>query len=659
MPDLVSLANPIRLSALILGRLFFWNSLTTHPIDIALRIMIDKYLHTLEYTKILDQLEPFAAFSASKDLVQNLKPSPDFNEVTLWQTETAQARHLLTLKPGLGVGGAKDVRPFIAQADRAIPLMPQNLLSIQRVLVIARDLHRTITKLEDQFPLLADIAYRLTENSGLINQISLCIDDAGEVRDSASPELARIRRDINIAHNRLMERLRRLVASERYQQYLQENIITQRDGRYVVPLKADFKGRIRGVVHGQSGSGATLFVEPMAVVELNNQWRQLQSEEDEEITRILLALSGEVANQGEFIATTVQALAELDLILAKARYAESIKAIQPTLLEWADYDSEQNTRLVLKSARHPLLEVEHVVPITLSLTQAASLLIITGPNTGGKTVTLKTVGLFAMMTQAGLPLPAQEAQQVVFDGIYADIGDEQSLEQSLSTFSSHMTNIVTILDNCTDQSLVIFDELGAGTDPLEGAALAQAILKRLLNQKTTTFVATHFAELKAFAYTTPGVTNASMEFDLETLSPTYRLQMGLPGSSNAFIIASRLGLSNTVVETAQSLLSTDSQATENMLAQIGEELKTAQYERLRLEEERAEAEYDRKKANEARQTVTVEKERILEETRQTAEKELTATQAEIRRLKQEALRAITAIKAQAEQKKIAFTNGPN
>lgn len=614
--------------------------------------MLEKYLTTLEFTKVLENLGSFAAFSASRQLVDDLKPSPYFTEVNTWQAETSEARSLLSVKADLSVGGASDIRPLIARANRAMTLVPQDFLAIRKTLIVARELNRTITRLEDQFPLLAGIAYCLEENTGLVNRISQCIDDAGEVKDSASPELARIRRQIEIVHNRLLERMRRYLTSEQYRQYLQENIITQRDGRYVVPLKADFKGRIRGVVHGQSGSGATLFVEPMPVVELNNEWRQLQSEEDEEIHRILLALTLEVSEQGQFIAATVQALAELDFAFAKARYAEHIRATAPALIDWPD-DAMQSPkhRLILQSARHPLLDPEEVIPIDLVMGEKESMLVITGPNTGGKTVSLKTVGLLALMTQSGLHLPTdKEASMLVFDGIYADIGDEQSLEQSLSTFSSHMTNIVTILEHSTDQSLVIFDELGAGTDPLEGEALARSILNHLLKRQVTTLVATHFAELKGFAYLTQGVVNASMEFNLETLSPTYRLLMGVPGSSNAFIIAARLGLSETIVEAAKNAMNQEAKETESILGQIKQELKDARLERLRLGEERAEAEYDRKKAGQALARIEADRQKILAEVRQQMQTEIDDLRQEVRHIKEKANKVVATAATRGSRK---------
>lgn len=610
--------------------------------------MIEKYLHTLEYPKILDHLARYAMFSASKALVQTLKPSPYYSEALVLQAETTEARHLLSVKPDVGIGGARDVRPLLGQARRGMLLSTNELLTISRTIIAARELRRKITRLESNYPRLADIAYRLEDIPGLVNEISQCLDESGKVKNNASNKLAQIRREIDIAHGRLMDKMRRLVASEKYRQYLQEGFITQRDGRYVLPLKAEYKGRVKGIVHDQSTSGATIFVEPMAVVDINNKWKQLQIEEEQEVKRILAALTDMVGEHSKFIAATIVALANLDLIFAKARYAEAIEATAPQLEDWSD--TTPQPIIHLKKARHPLLNPKTVVPIDLVPHSETTMVVITGPNTGGKTVSLKTIGLLTMMAQAGLHIPAEDGAKLnVFDNIFADIGDEQSLEQSLSTFSAHMTNIVTILENCTDHSLVIFDELGAGTDPIEGAALALSILNHLLKQTVNTLVATHYAELKAFAYTTPHVANASMAFNLETLSPTYKLQLGLPGNSNAFEIARRLGLSETILQQAQGLVGDEAKETEMMLAQIKADLDAAHIERLRLEEERAEAEYYRAKEEEKLATIDTERHKILTEAKEEASKLLEKTRIDLKRLKRQTKKAISKAVQQATE----------
>ncbi len=534
--------------------------------------MIDeKHLKTLEFPQILSRLAQHITFSAGRDLALALEPSSVFAEVQQRLQETREARHLLDAGGGVPLGGAHDVRPLAQTATRGAVLQPADLLDIHSTLRVGRRAHRTMTRLQSKVPLLADIAARIEPCEGLLDEIARCISDQGEVVDHASPKLARIRREMRTAHGRLQEKLNRIITSPRYAPYLQEALLTQRGGRYVVPIKADFRGRIPGIVHDTSASGATLFIEPLAVVEMGNRWRQLQLEEEKEVERILAELSAHVADLADELAWTVEALAELDLALAKARYANALDATEPSVSPFKGHQGPEHpgSALDLRQARHPLLDPEQAVPIDAYLGDDYFALVITGPNTGGKTVTLKTVGLMAAMAQSGLHLPVAEASSLpVFEGIYADIGDEQSIEQSLSTFSSHLTNIVDILNRADGRSLVLLDELGAGTDPVEGSALARAILSHLLARRITTLVATHYSELKAFAHTTPGVENASVEFDLETLSPTYRLQIGLPGRSNAFAITERLGLAPDIVQAARALVSPEELETESLLTEI-------------------------------------------------------------------------------------------
>jgi DNA mismatch repair protein MutS2 len=509
------------------------------------------------------------------------------------------------------------------------------LQEIRQTLIAARDLKRSISRLAEQYPRLADMAQRIEECPGVVNEIGQAIDERGEVKDSASPTLGRIRRDIEITHGRLMEKLNRLVASSQNQHYLQEPLVTQREGRYVVPLKAEFKGKIRGLIHDQSASGATLFIEPLATVDLNNQWRQLQLDEADEIRRILIALADLVREHGRFISHTVVALADLDLAFAKAKYALALGATMPLLAELSQSGPQPTFKLL--AARHPLLDPDTVVPIDLVLPDGVRMLVITGPNTGGKTVSLKTVGLLAAMAQAGLWIPAAEGSSLpIFNHILADIGDEQSIEQSLSTFSGHLTNIVQILATCDPGSLLIFDELGAGTDPIEGSALARSILTHLLEQGVTTFVATHFSELKAFAHTTPGVVNASMQFDLETLAPTYHLEIGLPGASNAFAIAQRLGLPPAIIERAGGLVGEDAQKVEAMLAQIRAEVETAHQVRRQAEAERSQAEAVTAELKRRLAEIDQERQDILSSVRADARAEIKAVREEIRVLQEQA-----------------------
>jgi DNA mismatch repair protein MutS2 len=618
--------------------------------------MQQKHLNTLEFPKILERLAQYTMFSASEALALALQPTPYLTEAQAWQEETTEADQLLAVKPNVGIGGARDVRPLVERVRRGAVLSTQELLETRQTLIAARTLKRTITRLAIDYPRLADITERIEECTGLVNEIGQAIDEHGDVKSSASADLARIRRGLDTAHARLMEKLNRVVASSQYSHYLQEALITQREGRYVIPLKAEFKGKIQGVIHDQSASGATLFIEPIATVELNNKWRQLQLAEAEEIHKILAGLSALVSDQGRFIKHTVVALAELDLALAKAKYAQAIDAVEPVLFSLKEKQKRKKAKnqrigedtssaspqpdsptFNLFAARHPLLDPKTVVPIDVTLSEDTWMLVITGPNTGGKTVSLKTVGLLAAMAQAGLRIPAEEGSILpVFNHILADIGDEQSIEQSLSTFSAHMTNIVQILNQCDQNSLVVLDELGAGTDPIEGSALARSILSHLLEQRITTFVATHFSELKAYAHTTPGVTNASLEFDLETLAPTFHLRIGLPGASNAFAIAQRLGLSQDIINQAQGLIGEEAQQVEAMLAEIKAQTEAARHAHQLAEAEREEGEEYTKRLQRQLAEIDTERREILNAARADARREIKAVREKIRSLKEQA-----------------------
>jgi DNA mismatch repair protein MutS2 len=599
--------------------------------------MDKKHLNTLEFGQILSRLAQHTTFSASRQQALALEPSPLLVQVRHRLQETREARYVLDAHGGLGLGGAHDVRPLVGNAQRGAVLQPADLLDILSTLRVGQRVRRTTARWQSAIPLLADTAARIEPCEALAAEIDRCLSDQGEVVDHASQKLARLRREMRAVHGRLLEKLNRLIAHPQNASFLQEALITQRAGRYVVPIKAEFKGRIPGIVHDTSGSGATLFVEPLSAVDMGNQWRQLVTEERQEVERILAELSGRVAEMAEELAWTVQALAELDLAMAKAHYANLLDATEPVMVPFARRAAGQQhpgSVLDLRQARHPLLDPQRVVPIDAYLRDDFFCLVITGPNTGGKTVTLKTVGLMAAMAQAGLHLPVAEGSALsVFDGIYADIGDEQSIEQSLSTFSSHLTNIVHILDQADDRCLVLLDELGAGTDPVEGSALARAILSHLLARGITTLVATHYSELKAFAHTTPGVENASVEFDLETLSPTFRLQIGLPGRSNAFAIAERLGLASGIARTARALVSPEELETESLLAEIQQahrEALAARDEALLAQRRLAEQEHRL-----AARLAAIEAERatILGEARAQARRELAAIQAEIETLR--------------------------
>lgn len=482
----------------------------------------EKAIQTLELNKILAQVACLSAFAAGAELALELLPTTNLEEARIWQRETAEAVSLLDNKVNINLAGARDVRVAAINAVRGVVIDASGLLDVRHTLRRAGIIRRTLGKLKGQYPLLAEMVEEIEECQHLQDTIERAIDDNAEVRDTASPRLAIIRRDLKISFERLQSKLNRILTNKRNEPMLQEMIITQRSGRYVIPIKAEHKGKIPGIVHDSSSSGATLFIEPLETVELNNQWRELQIEEEKEIRRILAELTDAVGEQSEKIVRDVEILAYLDFTLAKAQYAYQTKAVQPQLVPFRPRQQGRHpgSTVLLRGARHPLL-THNAVPIDIEFDEETWVLVVTGPNTGGKTVALKTLGLMALMAQCGLHLPAEEARLSVFEGIFADIGDEQSIEQSLSTFSSHMTNVIAILRECDERSLVILDEMGAGTDPAEGSALARALLNRLLQRSVTTMVSTHHPELKIYAVETRGVRNASVEFDLETLAPTY------------------------------------------------------------------------------------------------------------------------------------------
>ena len=594
--------------------------------------MDSKSLHTLELPKILDRLAGYAAFSASKERARNLLPTTDLGEAVRRQTETTEARLLMSVNARVSVGGARDIRSSASNAAHGGVLEPLELLDIKGTLLSTRKLKRLFEKAESVYPTLAALARGLEPFDEVVEAISRALNDRGDVLDSASARLAEIRTDLRVEHDRLTGKLQRLIGDPKFSPMLQEPIITQRDGRFVIPLRAEFKGQLRAVVHDQSASGATLFVEPLDTVDLNNEIRELQLAERDELRRILAAISLLVGARSEGMANTVEALASLDLAFAKAHYAENLEAAEPILRDFrpGDEDLHPGTTLRLIGARHPLLEPADVVPIDLDLPDDTFALVITGPNTGGKTVSLKTAGLLVLMAQAGLHIPALSGSEMtVFESVQADIGDEQSIEQSLSTFSSHISNIIRILARADARSLVVLDELGAGTDPQEGAALARAILDVLLERRVTTLVATHYPELKAYAHNTDGVRNASVEFDLESLRPTFHLIIGLPGRSNALAIAERLGLDQALVERARKRLSPEDLKSESLLDEIHRQRDASRQARLEAEQalERAKAHQSDLSARLA--GIEEERRSILGEARKQAQTELEGIQEEI------------------------------
>jgi DNA mismatch repair protein MutS2 len=561
-------------------------------------------LRVLEFYKILNRVAAHCAFSGGEELTHSLLPSDDLRTVQEWMEQTREAALLLEQKSDIYFGGVTDVRPLAHKAERGSMLLPGELSEIRNTLLRARTLRNTLTRLDRQFPQLADIASAIEPCEHVIGEISRCINDRSEVADGASSELARIRSQLRIAQERLLSTLDRLVQGDDLRPYLQESIVTQRQGRYVIPVRAEHKGQVQGIVHDQSSSGATFFIEPLKVVEQNNAVRELQLEEDKEVRRILAELSDLVADEAVYIARNVQVLSQIDFTFAKAKYAYEIQATAPKVVQFhkpqtiATTDETNDGKeiqhpgsvLNFRQARHPLLDPKTVVPIDVYFGDEYYILVITGPNTGGKTVTLKTVGLLTAMAQAGLMIPVDEGSELsIFEGIYADIGDEQSIEQNLSTFSSHMTNIIHILEDADPSSLVLLDELGAGTDPDEGSALAMALLENLRDRGLTTVATTHYSDLKLYAHNTPGVRNASVEFDVETLSPTYELSIGLPGRSNALTIAQRLGLNPTIVEKAASIVRPEALEVDSLLEDVRRARQEAQQTALQARERERQA----------------------------------------------------------------------
>ena len=602
----------------------------------------EKSITTLELHKVLDRLAKYTNFSASEDLVYELYPTIDLEEAQTWQHETAEAREMFENGTNISLGGVRDVREIAISSQRGVVIEPSVLLDIRNTLRRGGTIRRTLGRMDNLYPLLAELVEDIEECKDLQDSIYGAIDDNGEVKDTASAKLAIIRRDLKIAFDRLQGKLNRLISSQSKQLYLQESIITMRSGRYVIPLKADYKGKIPGVIHDTSSSGATLFIEPLETVELNNRWRELQIEEEKEIRRILGELSRTVGENAENIVRTVDVLAYLDLVFAKSRYAEEINAIQPRLVGFkpkAAQPDHPGSNVYIKGARHPLLNTDNIVPIDIDYGEDTWVIVVTGPNTGGKTVSLKTLGLLTLMGQCGLHIPAEEATMSVFQGVFADIGDEQSIEQNLSTFSSHMTNTIEILHESDPASLVLLDEVGAGTDPAEGSALARAILTTLRDRGVTTMVTTHHPELKIYSVETPGVRNASVEFDLDTLAPTYRLIIGLPGRSNALAIATRLGLDEEIITLARGMVATEDLIADDLLDEINRTREQIREEQVKLVSEREQLETQNAELTARLDKIEDERRDVVNSARRHAEEELTDFRKDIKRLREEMRRA--------------------
>ena len=616
--------------------------------------MDEKSLQTLEFAKVLDRLAAYTAFSASTELAQSLKPASKLEEALTRQALTREAALLLDVKAEVGVGGAHDVRALTDRAARSGILTAQEVLDVKATLVSARELYRTFERKQEEYPNLSLIAQSLPPPPGLIESISRAISDRGDMLDSASPKLGTIRAQIKISHERLMTKLNHILNDPRNAAHLQEALITQRNGRYVIPMRSESRGHLRSIVHDQSSSGQTVFVEPLVTVELNNEWQEQQLAERDEERRILTELSDQIGTAKPVIDALVEALARLDLAFACAKYAWDIRATEPELLPFQKRrDKHPGSVIELRNARHPLLDPKKVVPIDMLLDERTYSLIITGPNTGGKTVSLKTAGLLVLMAQSGLFIPAQSGSRLtVFDNVYADIGDEQSIEQSLSTFSSHVTNIIRILHRADAHSLVILDELGAGTDPQEGSALARALLAYLVEKRITNLVATHYPELKAFAHATPGMLNASMEFDLRTLQPTYHLIIGVPGRSNALSIAEKLGLPADIVQSAREMIDPTELKAEDLLDEIHHQRKVARQARGAADRAKFESEKLNKELAKRLDQIEDERYAILEQARSQQLQELESLRNELDTLRKKFARAgepVTEVKAAVGQ----------
>ena len=583
-----------------------------------------RYFHTLELDKVLAKLADQANCDDSKRMALSLTPSDDFSTVQLLMKKTSDAYMLSARYTSPSLHKLKNCEMALRKAEKGSNLSLRELMDVSSVLHNIRSVKDWRKRCEGESTSLDPLFEVLTPNRELENTIDNAVLSEEELADSASAELASLRRKINQAKLRVRERLDQLIKSPTQSKYLQEALVTQRDGRFVVPVKSEYRSEIKGLVHDTSSSGATLFIEPMAVVEANNEIRVLQAKEKQEVDRIIMELSVKVGEFAESIIYSYRSLVEIDLYFAKASLAYKMKATVPNILQTGEID--------LKRARHPLIDPEKVVPIDVNLGKDFNTLVITGPNTGGKTVTLKTMGLLTLMAMCGLMLPVAENSSIsVYKKVLVDIGDEQSIEQSLSTFSAHMTNIVSIIEEADSDSLVLIDELGSGTDPVEGAALAISIMERLAVYGAKVGATTHYAEIKEYALQTPGVCNASCEFDVETLKPTYRLLIGIPGKSNAFAISQRLGLPEEIIEAAKRNISAEKTRFEDVLSQL---------DQTRQELEKEKEEVDRLRAEQ------LESKRNLEQFKQKTYKQMDR---ELQNAQEKANRIVSSVKAESEK----------
>ncbi|WFR57160.1 endonuclease MutS2 [Anaerocolumna sp. AGMB13025] len=575
--------------------------------------MNEKALKKLEYNKIIDKLTALAGSGLGKELCASLLPSNDLFEIRARQKETSDALSRIFKKGSLGFYGLHDIRGSLKRLEVGSTLGAGELLHISSVLdaTLRVKAYGARDNEEHAGDSLDEMFTSLEPLSPLNNEIKRCIISEEEIADDASPALKSIRRSMKVTNDKIHEQLNSMVNSSSTRTMLQENIITMRNGRYCIPIKQEYRGQVPGMIHDQSSSGSTLFVEPMAVVKLNNDLKELEIKEQEEIEKILADLSNQAGFEAEKLDTNVKVISQLDFIFARAALSKQMKGSEPIF----------NDKFIIniKKGRHPLIDPKKVVPIDINLGKDFTLLVITGPNTGGKTVSLKTVGLFTLLGQAGLHIPAFDGSELaVFEEVYADIGDEQSIEQSLSTFSSHMTNTVSILEQANYKSLVLFDELGAGTDPTEGAALAMAILSNLHKRKVCTMATTHYSELKVYALSTEGVCNACCEFDVETLRPTYRLLIGIPGKSNAFAISSKLGLPGSIIEDAKNLIGVQDKSFEDLLSDLEKNRVALENEQLEISKTRQEIDELRRRLEQKNEKLDSSREKLMAEAKEEA-----------------------------------------
>lgn len=587
--------------------------------------MEKRVLKTLEYDKILAMLKERASCCISRELVDTMEPSGDFDTVERELKLTAEAETLFYKTGRSPVDDFPDMRHCLERMHAALFLSTGELLGIASCLKAARIAKDILAKEVGEESYLYNLAGLLITHRSAEEEINRCIINEDEIFDGASPALARIRRAMRLANEKVREKLNSMIRSTAYQKYLQEPIITIRNGRFVIPVKQEYRQQVPGLIHDQSSSGATLFIEPSAVVELGNEYKKLLAEEADEIERILTELTAMLAPYADEIREDLNIMGQIDLVFAKAKLSRELNSVMPRL--------NRNNYVRIVRGRHPLIPADRVVPIDIWIGRDYRSLIITGPNTGGKTVTLKIVGLFALMVQSGIFVPANEGSEFpVFEHIYADIGDEQSIEQSLSTFSSHMKNIVGILDKADENSLVLLDELGAGTDPIEGAALAMSILEELNDRHCICVSTTHYSEIKAFAMTHEGIENASMEFDIDRLCPTYRLYIGIPGKSNAFEISSRLGLPNSIIDKAKGFLKGEDVRFEDIISSAQSQHRIAEEERKMAEEARAELEKLRADAERERRKLDEDRNRLQAKAKEDAKRIVADTKREMEKL---------------------------